>query len=76
MPVVVARDRPRMKYQTRPAMIARPMMIHNQGVPPSVVAGAAGEPGAAGGVAGEGHVHRSQRYDCESVEPVEHHVSL
>jgi hypothetical protein len=51
VPLVVARDRPRMKYQTRPAMIARPMMIHNQGVPPSVVAGAAGEPGAAGGVA-------------------------
>jgi hypothetical protein len=51
VPVVVARDRPRMKYQTRPAIIARPMMIHNQGVPPSVVAGAAGEPGAAGGVA-------------------------
>jgi hypothetical protein len=51
VPVVVARDRPRMKYQTRPAMIARPMMIHNQGVPLSVVAGAAGELGAAGGVA-------------------------
>ena len=47
----MARDRPRMKYQTRPPMIASPMMIHSQGVPPSVVAGAAGEPGAAGGVA-------------------------
>ena len=50
-PVVVARDRPRMKYQTRPAMIARPMMIQSQGAPPSVVAGAAGEPDVAGGVA-------------------------
>ena len=47
----MARDRPRMKYQTMPAMIASPMMIHSQGVPPSVDAGAAGEPGAAGGVA-------------------------
>ena len=47
----MARDRPRMKYQTRPPMIASPMMIHSQGVPPSVDAGAAGEPGAAGGVA-------------------------
>jgi hypothetical protein len=52
VPAVVARDRPRMKYQTRPAMIARAMMIHSHGTPPpSVVAGAAGEPGAAGGVA-------------------------
>jgi hypothetical protein len=52
VPAVVARDRPRMKYQTRPAMIARPMMIQSQGVlPPSVVAGAAGEPDVAGGVA-------------------------
>jgi hypothetical protein len=52
VPAVVARDRPRMKYQTMPAMIARAMMIHSQGTPPpSVVAGAAGELGAAGGVA-------------------------
>jgi stress response protein YsnF len=32
-------------------MIAKPMMIQSQGVPPSVVAGAAGEPDVAGGVA-------------------------
>jgi len=36
-----------LKYQTSPPMIASPMMIHSQGVPPSVVAGV---PGAAGGV--------------------------
>jgi hypothetical protein len=40
-----------MKYQTRPAMIARPIMIHNQEAPPSVVAGVAFEPDVAGGVA-------------------------
>jgi hypothetical protein len=52
VPAVVARDRPRMKYQTIPAMITRAIMIHNHGTPPpSVVAGAAGEPDAAGGVA-------------------------
>jgi hypothetical protein len=51
MPTVVVRDRPRMKYQTRPAMIAKPMMIQSQEALPSVVAGAAGEPDVAGGVA-------------------------
>jgi hypothetical protein len=53
VPAVVARDRPRMKYQTRAAMIARPRMIQSQEapLPSSAVAGAAGEPGAAGGVA-------------------------
>jgi hypothetical protein len=49
VPAVVARDRPRMKYQTMPAMIARAMMIHSHGTPPPSVV--AGEPGAAGGVA-------------------------
>jgi hypothetical protein len=48
VPAVVACDRPRMKYHTMPAMIAKPMMIQSQGVPPSVVAG---EPDVAGGVA-------------------------
>jgi hypothetical protein len=51
VPALVVRDRLRMKYQTRPAMIAKPMMIHSQEAPPSVVAGAAGEPEVAGGVA-------------------------
>jgi hypothetical protein len=50
---VVARDRRRMKYQTKPAMIAKPMMIQSQGtpLPSSAGAGAGGEPGVAGGVA-------------------------
>jgi len=53
VPAVVLRDSPRMKYQTRPATIARPIMIQSQGVPlpSSVGAGAGGEPGVAGGVA-------------------------
>ena len=50
-PVVVVRDRPRMKYQIRAARIARPRMIQSQGVPLPSSAGAGGEPGAAGGVA-------------------------
>ena len=45
----LVRDRPRMKYQTRPATIARPRMIQSQLAPPSsAVAGAAGAAGVAG----------------------------
>ena len=51
VPAVVARDRPRMKYQTSPAMITRPMMIQSQDAPLPSSAGAAGEPDVAGGVA-------------------------
>lgn len=51
VPAVVGRDRTRMKYQMMPAAIARPMMIHSQGVSPPSVVGGAGEPGAAGNVA-------------------------
>ena len=52
VPADVLRDRPRMKYQIRAARIARPRMIQSQEAPPpSVVAGAAGEPDVAGGVA-------------------------
>ena len=53
VPAAVLRDRPRMKYQTRAARIAKPMMIQSQDTPlPSPAgAGAAGEPGVAGGVA-------------------------
>ena len=51
MPAVVLRDRPRMKYQIRAAMIARPMMIQSQDAPLPSSAGAGGEPGVAGGVA-------------------------
>ena len=76
-PVVVVRDRPRMKYQTMPAMIASPMMIHSQGVPPSVDAGAAGEPGAAGGVAwARASVTAPSDMIMRRVEPVEHHGPL
>jgi hypothetical protein len=53
VPAVVVRDRPRIKYQIRAAMIARPMMIQSQDapLPSSAGTGAGGEPGVAGGVA-------------------------
>jgi hypothetical protein len=47
----VLRERPRMKYQIRAARIARPRMIQSQEAPLPSSAGAAGEPGVAGGVA-------------------------
>ena len=51
-------------------MIASPMMIHSQGMPPSVVAGV---PGAAAAWSGEGLGDRTERHNRERVEPVEHH---
>ena len=53
VPAVVPRERPRMKYQIRPAIIAKPMMIQSQDapLPSSTGAGAGGELGAAGGAA-------------------------
>jgi hypothetical protein len=52
VPAAVARDRPRMKYQTIPATIIRAMIIHSHVMPPPAsAAGVAGAPDPAGGEA-------------------------
>ena len=56
-------------------MIASPMMIHSQGMPPSVVGGGCARRSGRRGL-GEGLGDRTERHDRERVEPVEHHGPL